>query len=75
MAYTNDDEPEGLGFPTRISGEGKKVGIRFDMKLKDPQLDLTLPARAFLPPTVGWEIHPLEDLKHLLQRIEATGGP
>lgn len=74
IVYTNDDETKGLGFPTRISGEGKEVGIRFDMKLKDPQVDLSLPQGAFVPPPGGWEIHPLEDLKDLLNKIEAGAG-
>jgi hypothetical protein len=74
MAYTNDDETKGLGFPTRISGEGEGMGIRFDMKLKDPQVGLPLPEDAFVPPTGGWEIHPLEDLKDLLNKIEAGAG-
>jgi hypothetical protein len=74
MAYTNDEETEGLGFPTRILGEGEKIGIRFDMKLKDPQVNLPLPESAFIPPTGEWEIHPLEDLKDLLNKIETGAG-
>jgi hypothetical protein len=74
MAYTNDEEMEGLGFPTRISGEGEGVGIRFDMKLKNPQVNLPLPEGAFIPPRGEWEIHPLEDLKDLLNKIEAGAG-
>jgi hypothetical protein len=74
IAYTNDEETEWMGFPTRISGEGEGVGIRFDMKLKDPQVNLLLPERAFVPPTGEWEIHPLEDLKDLLNKIEAGAG-
>jgi hypothetical protein len=74
MAYSNDDKTEGWSFPTRISGEGEGMGIRFDMKLKDPQVDLPLPEGAFIPPSGGWEIHPLEDLKDLLHKIEAGAG-
>jgi hypothetical protein len=74
IAYTNDDETKGLDFPTRISGEGEGMGIRFDMKLKDPQVDLPLPEGAFVPPAGGWEIHPLEDLKDLLNKIDAGAG-
>jgi hypothetical protein len=74
IAYTNDEETEGLGFPTRISGEGEEVGIRFDMKLKDPQVDIPLPEGAFIPPPGGWEIHPLEDLKDLMHKIEVGAG-
>ena len=74
MAYSYDDETEGLGFPTRITGKGEGIEIWFDMKLKDPQVDLPLPERAFVIPTGGWEIHPLDDLKDLLHKIEAGAG-
>jgi hypothetical protein len=74
MAYSDDNKIEGLGFPTRISGEGEVMGIRFDMKLKDPQVNFPLPERAFVLPKGEWEIHPLEDLKDLLQKIEAGAG-
>lgn len=71
MAYSNDDETEGPGFPTRISGKGEGMEIRFNIKLKNPQVDLPLAENAFIPATVGWEIHPLEDLKDFLHKIEA----
>ena len=71
MAYS---DREGRGFPTRISGEGEEMGIRFDMKLKDPQVDLPLPQEAFSLPPGGWEVHPLEDLKYLLHKIKAGAG-
>jgi hypothetical protein len=74
MAYNDDEEIEELGFPTRISGEGEGMEIWFDIKLKDPQVDLPLTEDAFIPPTGGWEIHPLEDLKLLLQVIKAGTG-
>ena len=74
MAYGNDDKTEGWSFPTRISGKGEGMGIRFDMKLKDPQVDLSLPEGAFIPPSGEWEIHPLEDLKDLLHKIETGAG-
>ena len=67
MAYS---DREGRGFPTRISGEGEEMGIRFDIKLKDPQVDLPLPQEAFSLPPGGWEVHPLEDLKFLLHKIK-----
>jgi hypothetical protein len=75
MVYSDYAETDRGRFPTRIYGKAEGMEVRFDMKLKDPQVDLALPADAFFPPTAGWEIHPLEDLKHLLQRIEAAGGP
>jgi hypothetical protein len=76
MVYSGYAErAEGPTFPTRIYGQAEGMEVRFDMKLKDPQVDLPLPQGAFCPPTADWEIHPLEDLKHLLQRIEATRGP
>ena len=74
MVYSDDEEMEGLGFPTRLYGQAEDIKIRFDMKLKDPQVDLPLPTRAFIPPAAEWEIHPLDDLKDLLRKIEAGAG-
>jgi hypothetical protein len=74
MVYNDYTELEGRHFPTRISGKGEGMEIRFNIKLKDPQVDLPLAEDAFIPATVGWEIHPLEDLKLLLQVIEAGAG-
>jgi hypothetical protein len=71
MTYTDEGE---RGFPTRISGEGEGMGISFDIKLKDPQVDIPLPQGAFAPPPGGWEVHPLEDLKYFLHKIEAGAG-
>jgi hypothetical protein len=75
MIYSNYAErAEGPTFPTRIYAQAEGMEVRFDMKLKNPQVDLPLPQGAFLPPTAGWEIHPLEDLKTLLHKMEAAGG-
>jgi hypothetical protein len=71
MVYS---DMEGRGFPTRISGKGEEMGIRFDIKLKDPQTDIPLPQEAFFLPLGGWEVHPLEDLKYLLHKIKAGAG-
>jgi hypothetical protein len=67
MVYSEYVENEGRRFPTRIYGEAEGLNIRFDMRLKDPQVDLLLPEGAFIPPTGEWEIHPLADLQKLLQ--------
>jgi hypothetical protein len=74
MVYSDYAEMEGRRFPTRIYGAGEGMEVWFDMKLKNPQVDLPLPQGAFCPPTAGWEIHPLEDLKSLLHKMEAAGG-
>jgi hypothetical protein len=76
MVYSDYAErAKGPTFPTRIYGQAEGMEVRFDMKLKDPQVDLPLPQGAFCPPTAGWEIHPLEDLKDLLHKMGAAGGP
>jgi len=75
MVYADYSEIEGRGFPTRIYGEGEGLGVRFDVKLKNPQVDIALPEGAFSPPTEGWEVHPLEELKDLLQGVEVGKGP
>jgi hypothetical protein len=67
MVYSEYVENEGRRFPTRIYGEAEGFNIRFDMRLKDPQVDLLLPEGAFIPPKGEWEIHPLADLQKLLQ--------
>ena len=75
IMYDDYAELEGRRFPTRIYGVGEGLEIRFDVKLKDPQVDIALPEGAFTPPTAGWEVHPLEDLKDLMQGSEARQGP
>jgi hypothetical protein len=75
MTYSDYQEIEGRRLPTRISGRGAGGDIRFNLKLKKPRVDLPLPARAFYPATAGCEVHPLEDLKDLLHKIEAGAGP
>jgi len=75
IMYNDYKEIDGRRFPTRIYGEGEGLEMRFDIKLKDPQVDIALPEDAFTPPTEGWEIHPLEDLRDLLQGSEAGRGP
>jgi hypothetical protein len=74
MAYNDYMDLEGQHFPTCISGKGEGMEIRFNIKLKDPQVDLPLAEDAFIPATVGWEVHPLEDLNDLLHKIEAGAG-
>jgi len=75
IMYDDYAELEGRRFPTRIYGEGEGLEMRFDIKLKDPQVDIALPEGAFTPPTEGWEVHPLEDLKDLMAGSEAGQGP
>lgn len=74
MVYNDYTELEGQHFPTRISGKGEGMEIRFNIKLKNPHVDLPLAENAFIPATVGWEVHPLEDLNDLLHKIEAGAG-
>ena len=74
MTYTDYAEMQGRSFPTRIYGEAEDMEIRFEMKLKDPQVDITLAEGAFTPVAKGWEFHPLSDLKDLLTSIELGEG-
>ncbi len=46
------------------------MSLRFNVRLKDPQVDCALPEGAFNPPTAGWELHPLSELKGLFPGIE-----
>jgi hypothetical protein len=55
-------------FPTYVYGEVEDQGFRFELKLMEPKVDVPLPAGAFIPRNLGWEEHPLADLKELLTR-------
>jgi hypothetical protein len=70
MIYNDYAEIGDKSFPTRIYGEGEKMEIRFNVRLKDPQVDIALPQSAFTPPTAGWELHPLSELKGLFPGSE-----
>jgi hypothetical protein len=70
MIYNDYAEMGVRRFPTRIYGEGEGMSLRFNVRLKDPQVDIVLPQGAFNPPTAGWELHPLSELKGLLPGIE-----
>lgn len=70
LVYNDYVEMGGRHFPTRIYGEGEGMAIRFNVRLKDPQVDIALPEGAFNPATAGWELHPLSELKGLLSGIE-----
>ncbi len=70
MIYNDYTEIGGRRFPTRIYGEGEGMSLRFNVRLKDPQVDIALPEDAFTPPHGGWELHPLSELKGLFPRSE-----
>ncbi|MBW2040198.1 MAG: hypothetical protein JRI46_11535 [Deltaproteobacteria bacterium] len=75
MAYKDYQEIGGGRFPTRIYGEVEGKGIRFELRLKGPHVDLPLPEGAFVPITAGWEVYPLADLKGLLSKTGVEEGP
>ena len=70
MIYSDYAEIGGRRFPTRIYVEGEEMSIRFNVRLRDPQVDVALPEGVFIPPTAGWEVHPLSELKGLLSGSE-----
>jgi len=70
MIYNDYEEIGGRRFSTRLYGEGDGMAVRFNVKLKDAQVDIVLPEGAFTPATAGWEVHPLSELKDLLTGIE-----
>jgi hypothetical protein len=74
MVYNDYKEIGDRRFPTRIYGEGEEMGLRFNVKLKDPQVDCALPEGAFTPPAREWEVHPLSELKGLFPGIEGKEG-
>ncbi len=70
LVYNDYAEIGGRRFPTRIYGEGEGMSLRFNVRLKDPQVDCVLPEGAFNPAVAGWELHPLSELKGLFPGIE-----
>lgn len=60
-------------FPTTIYGVVENAGVRFELRLKEPKIDLPLSAEAFTTPRAGWEVHPLADLKKLLRTAKGQG--
>jgi len=70
MIYSDYAEIGGRRFPTRIYVEGEEMSIRFNVRFRDPQVDVALPEGVFIPPTAGWEVHPLSELKGLLSGSE-----
>jgi hypothetical protein len=65
ITYGDYQEMGGERFPTHIYCEIEEKGVRFELRLKEPQVNLPLPEGAFVLTTAGWEICPLEDLKGL----------
>ncbi len=70
LVYNDYVEMGSRHFPTRIYGEGEGMTIRFNVRLKDPEVDIALPEGAFNPAVAGWELHPLSELKGLLPGSE-----
>ena len=66
MAYKDYADAAGGRFPTRIYGEVEGEGISFELRLKEPRVNVALPQEVFSPTTAGWKIRPLADLKKLL---------
>jgi hypothetical protein len=66
MAYKDYADTAGGRFPTRIYGEVEGEGISFELRLKQPRVNVVLPQEVFSPTTAGWKIHPLADLKKLV---------
>jgi hypothetical protein len=70
MIFNDYAEMGGRRFPTRIYGEGEEMGLRFNVRLRDPRVDCVLPEGAFITPTARWELHPLSELKGLFPGSE-----
>lgn len=66
MSFQDYLDAEHGRFPTRLYGEAEGAGLRFELRLREPKINVPVPAGAFIPRTVGWEIRPLADLKELL---------
>jgi hypothetical protein len=59
------DAPSGR-FPTNISGDLEAMGLRFELRMKEAQINLPLPPGAFDPGQTAWKIYPLADLEEFI---------
>jgi hypothetical protein len=75
MSFQDYLDTEHGPLPTCVYGEVEDAGFRFELRLKEPTIDVPLPAGAFIPRNLGWEEHPLADLKGLLQARSKEGRP
>jgi hypothetical protein len=66
MCFQDYQDAQAGRFPMTISGDLEAMGLRFELRMKEPQINLPLPAGAFAPGQTGWKIHPLADLKEFL---------
>jgi hypothetical protein len=66
MRFQDYQDAQSGRFPTSISGDLKAMGLRFELRMKEPKINLPLPAGAFAPGQTGWKIYPLEDLEEFI---------
>ena len=66
MRFQDYQEATPGRFPTSISGDLEAIGLRFELRMKEPRINLPLPPGAFAPGQTGWKIYPLADLKEFL---------
>jgi hypothetical protein len=67
MSFQDYQGVEPGRFPTSVYGEVEAVGLRFELRLKEPQVNAPVPLGAFVPGPGqrGWKVYPLADIKEL----------
>jgi hypothetical protein len=75
MSFQDYQDAGDGSVPLHVYGEAEGAGLRFELRLKEPKVNVALPAAAFAPSTAGWEVHPLADLKELLDANSGETRP
>jgi hypothetical protein len=63
MRFQDYQDAQSGRFPRDISGNLEAIGLRFELRMKEPQVNLPLPPGAFDPGQTGWKVYPLADLE------------
>jgi len=74
MTYGEYMNEGGWYFPTRIYAEVEKLGMRFELTLKDVQVSVSPPEGIFALTTGDFDVVPLAELWRHLRRTDSQGG-
>ena len=66
MRFQDYQDAQPGRFPMTISGDLEAMGLKFELRMKEPRINLPLPPGAFAPGQTGWKVYPLADLKEFL---------
>jgi hypothetical protein len=66
MRFQDYQDAKAGRFPMSISGDLEAIGLRFELRMKEPQINRPFPPGAFAPGQTAWKVYPLADLKEFL---------